>query len=73
MYAHNDMLVFDTAKEVAPDIRDEMWRRNIKFFKIEEELKNKPDELIRSIIKFLRRRNVPDNQQCYFEPEYLGN
>lgn len=72
MCCDNDMLVFDTAKEVAPHIRDEMWRRNIKFFKIEEELKNGPDEFEMKIIKFLRRRHVPDNQQCYFEPEYLG-
>lgn len=35
MHVYKDMLVFNTAKEVAPHIRDEMWRRNIKFFKIE--------------------------------------
>ena len=73
MHVYKDMLVFNTAREVAPHIRDEIWRRNIKFFKLEKELKYDLDEFEMKIVKFLRRRHVPDNQQCYFEPKPSDN
>jgi len=68
-FAKNDTLIYDSKSEFTPELREYTMKYNIKFFTIKDEIQHcqSKDDIHWKLIKFLRRRHVPEDQLCYFQ------